>query len=385
MIEIKSENGKTGKIKNAYNFLIKAEKVNNHYFLTIDNEKYGPFARLFLSKQDNDDSILICYSPKESHIINITEKGINITKRNITALSQIKEYDSPSKKTNIQLLGNVNNYSIYFGNNQFFAFNNEDENKEIENCIKFDEYDDLVDYYKKNYAISLNSPKITALSLKLKRIFVNFDEIYEYINSLKTNDLTDELQLDIVMDRSIFKNIFIKARKACSKSPNSKDEIADLLNNGYVEFEYRTIEKLKQIFQEQYDKLNELVNNKATILKEECLLSLKEKDNFNFDILYETIAQIKITDLNDTARKEISAKRPLVTSIFSSVISSCIDKLAQQGIHIRDEYKMPKNLKAMYPDEYEVLWQLVDNRLPILYNEYFEYQKEKFSNLAKKH
>ena len=383
MIEIKLENQKNGKIKNSYNLPIIAEKTNNHFFVTINEKKYGPFARLFLAKQDNGDSIIIGYFPKESQVIRITKKGINVSKRCITSNSQLKEYDSPSKKSNIQLLGVINNYSIYFSDNQFFAINNEDENKNFDNCFKFDDFEDLVEYYREQN-ISLNSTKISSMALKVKRIFVNFDEIYNYVESLTINDLDEELQLDIVMERNIFKKFFSMAKKACSKTPNSQEDITNLLNSGYVELEYRSLEKLKQLFTEQYNKLNELVNNKSSNLKEDCLVSLKEKDNLNFDNLYKIIDEIRITDLNDTARKEISAKRPLVTSIFSSVISSSIDKLAKQGIHIREEYKMPKNLKTIYPDEYEVLWQLIDKRLPTFYNEYFEYQKERFSKLIKK-
>ena len=42
MKEIKLENGTNINIKNQYNFNILANKINNHFFLNISNEKYGP-------------------------------------------------------------------------------------------------------------------------------------------------------------------------------------------------------------------------------------------------------------------------------------------------------------------------------------------------------
>ena len=240
-----------------------------------------------------------------------------------------------------------------------------------------------MDYYKSKN-ISLYNQGIANQAAKLKRVFIKFDNFYGFINSVKASDLPEEIQLDIALDRTTFKPFFMLTRKECIKSVKSDEEASNLLRNGYVEFPYRSIEKFKSAFPLQYEKLNELISNKAISLKEECVCYLKEKDNINFDNLYNAISQVKISDLNDASRKEISAKRPLTPTIFSGVIGACIDKLKEQGIHIREDYKITKVLRTMYPNESQILWKLINNRLQDLYNEYVEYQKEKFNKMIRK-
>ena len=45
---------------------------------------------------------------------------------------------------------------------------------------------------------------------------------------------------------------------------------------------------------------------------------------------------------------------------------------------------MGKNFKAIYPEEFEELRLIAQERMPSLYEEYFEYQKQKFANMLKK-
>ena len=151
-----------------------------------------------------------------------------------------------------------------------------------------------------------------------------------------------------------------------------------------MKLDFKTIEKFKKSYPEQYETLINLVNSKSEELKEACIGNIKANDNIHFDELKEEIKKVKITDLNDTARREISAKRPLTTNIFSNILAAALTKLREKYPSIREEYNMGKNFKAIYPEEFEELRLIAQERMPSLYEEYFEYQKQKFANMLKK-
>lgn len=385
MKELKLDLGKSGKLKNTYEHPLKVGRNEEGYFIFVGDKKYGPFTNVFLEKEARE--VLIGYTPESTLIFSMDEKKVNIETNNLSAslleklndLLGIKEIE---EFKDCKLVGKANNYTIYLdpSNNFFLVSGN---TKPLSEYPKFYDYDELVRHYR-GRNVYVNNPVVAEYARNIKRVFIKFSDYNEFIATLSVNDLSEEIKLDIAAQRDIFKNILIQARDNCHKVVNNEQDANKLLSEGYIELDFKTIEKLKKSYPEQYEILVKLVNDKATELKDACIASIKANDNIDFEELKECINQVKITDLSDASRREVGAKRPLTPGIYSSILTAAFTKLRETHPEIREDYIMTKNFKVIYPGEFEDLRLIAQERMPSLYEEYFENQKQKFANILKK-
>lgn len=386
MKELKLEVGKAGNLKNFYEHPLKIGRNEEGYFIYTKDKKHGPFTNVFLEKGSNE--MLIGYNPSQTLLLVMEEKKINIEENALTApllekLNTLLGITKNDAFKDCKLVGKATNYYVYLdANNMFFIAENNNPSSLTESPRFFD-YEELVRHYRTN-EIYINNPVVAEQARKMKRVFIKFEDYNNFISNLKVEDLSEENKLDIVAQRDIFKDLLLQTRDNCHKVANSEEDANKLLNEGYIELDFKTIEKFKKSYPEQYETLINLVNSKSEELKEACIGNIKANDNIPFDELKEEIKKVKITDLNDTARREISAKRPLTTNIFSNILAAALTKLREKYPSIREEYNMGKNFKAIYPEEFEELRLIAQERMPSLYEEYFEYQKQKFANMLKK-
>lgn len=385
MKELKLDLGKSGRLKNTYDHPLKIGRNENGYFIFVGDKKYGPFTNIFIDRETKET--LIGYTSESTLIFTMDEKKVNIEENNMNAtlleklndLLGIKEIE---EFKDCKLVGKANNYTIYLdpSNNFFLVSGNI---KPLSEYPKFYDYDELVRHYR-GKDVYVNNPTISEYAKQIKRVFIKFSDYNEFIATLTANDLSEETKLDIAAQRDIFKGLLIQARDNCHKVVNNEEDANKLLSDGYIELDFKTVEKLKKSYPEQYEILVKLVNDKATELKDACIASIKDSDNINFEELKDCINQVKITDISDASRREIGAKRPLTPGIFSSILTAAFTKLREVHPEIREDYIMAKNFKVIYPDEFEELRLIAQERMPSLYEEYFENQKQKFANMLKK-
>lgn len=385
MKELKLDLGKSGRLKNTYDHPLKIGRNENGYFIFVGDKKYGPFTNIFIDRETKET--LIGYTSESTLIFTMDEKKVNIEENNMNAtlleklndLLGIKEIE---EFKDCKLVGKANNYTIYLdpSNNFFLVSGNI---KPLSEYPKFYDYDELVRHYR-GKDVYVNNPTISEYAKQIKRVFIKFSDYNEFIATLTANDLSEETKLDIAAQRDIFKGLLIQARDNCHKVVNNEEDANKLLSDGYIELDFKTVEKLKKSYPEQYEILVKLVNDKATELKDACIASIKDSDNINFEELKDCINQVKITDISDASRREIGAKRPLTPGIFSSILAAALTKLREVHPEIREDYIMAKNFKVIYPDEFEELRLIAQERMPSLYEEYFENQKQKFANMLKK-
>lgn len=383
MNEIKLNVGKAVKLNNPFNHEIKIGCSQKGYYIYINGQKSGPFYNIFLEKSLDGDKVLIGYTPSKSVFFRINEKGITSAEKadveiydlqsNATVVnSLIADANKEKLKDTCTLLGGVDTYSIYLdSNNMFFAVDNLEPLKPLDQYPKYDEYDDLLEHHKK-LGVSLYSKKIDDLANKIKRKFINFIDLHYYINNLKVEDLQDSLLIDIAADRDSFKDIFLQAKKVCSKIAKKEEDIAIFSNLGYVEYSYKGIDKLKILFPNEYESLRNLTKAKVEELKAKCISKLKEKDAIDFEKLYDCFNNIHISELEDKIKRELGSTRPLTPGIFAGLLSIAIDNYNQIGTPIREEYKTVKNFKVIYPKEYDELWHLLEKKRVKLYEEHLE-------------
>ena len=385
MKELKLDLGKSGRLKNTYDHPLKIGRNENGYFIFVGDKKYGPFTNIFIDRETKET--LIGYTSESTLIFTMDEKKVNIEENNMNAtlleklndLLGIKEIE---EFKDCKLVGKANNYTIYLdpSNNFFLVSGNI---KPLSEYPKFYDYDELVRHYR-GKDVYVNNPTISEYAKQIKRVFIKFSDYNEFIATLTANDLSEETKLDIAAQRDIFKGLLIQARDNCHKVVNNEEDANKLLSYGYIELDFKTVEKLKKSYPEQYEILVKLVNDKATELKDACIASIKDSDNINFEELKDCINQVKITDISDASRREIGAKRPLTPGIFSSILAAAFTKLREVHPEVREDYIMAKNFKVIYPDEFEELRLIAQERMPSLYEEYFENQKQKFANMLKK-
>lgn len=385
MKELKLDSGKSGRLKNTYDHPLKIGRNENGYFIFVGDKKYGPFTNIFIDRETKET--LIGYTSESTLIFTMDEKKVNIEENNMNAtlleklndLLGIKEIE---EFKDCKLVGKANNYTIYLdpSNNFFLVSGNI---KPLSEYPKFYDYDELVRHYR-GKDVYVSNPTISEYAKQIKRVFIKFSDYNEFIATLTANDLSEEAKLDVAAQRDIFKGLLIQARDNCHKVVNNEEDANKLLSAGYIELDFKTVEKLKKSYPEQYEILVKLVNDKTTELKDACIASIKDSDNINFEELKDCINQVKITDISDASRREIGAKRPLTPGIFSSILAAALTKLREVHPEIREDYIMAKNFKVIYPDEFEELRLIAQERMPSLYEEYFENQKQKFANMLKK-
>ena len=70
--------------------------------------------------------------------------------------------------------------------------------------------------------------------------------------------------------------------------------------------------------------------------------------------------------------------------MFHNILYVSLCKLQDIESTFIEDYKMGKNFKVVYPQEYESLWNLTLEKLPDLYDQFLKYQQEKFTKMLKK-
>lgn len=373
MKEIKLEINKAGSLKNQYNVSIKIGRTTKGYFIVTENNKYGPFEKVFIEKED--DVILIGSNQNESKLYRLCEDGLILEKKEtIDLFSKKQEFES------CRLLGQVNAYSIFFDdtNGKFFAVNNLTSIKQLSEYPKFDSYESLLNYYATNN-ISLNDKDIRSLVNKMKKIFIKIEDLIEISNNLSIDKIDEDILFDIVANRSILKKLYLSNRFRLLKIVMSEKIANDLLDNGYIEIKNTSFENLMKVFPEDMKKYTDIVESKISKLQSDTIEYIKRKDSFSFEEIVANINKISIVDLPVKIQAEISANRPLTNQIFSGILMFALDNTS----NIRNEYKVITNFKAVYPEQYDKLWEIAKLRLPDLYKEYYDERAKKIAKLLK--
>lgn len=392
MRELTMDIGRAGGLKNEYNHPIKVGHANKGYFIILNDLKKGPYSRVFLDKI-NDDLVLIGYSVSGSELFRIDKEGLTLIEKLNTPLTDLmpllnrlnKLVEESNKElfANCKLLGKIGYYSIFLDdNNKFFAVDTTVPLTELSQYSKFEEYEDLLTYYKEK-GIDLYSSTVANAANKLKRTFVKFEDLYSYISSLTLEDLSYEMKMDIVAERNIFKEVFNKAKKATSISVRTDEEADELIEDGYSELKHQSMEKLNQSYSAEFKKIGLLMEKMQKELKDDCIFSIKKEDNIDFETLNEYMKKVSMRDLPVKAHREFSARKSLNQTIFSCMLNSCFEKLKENGIVISEAYTSVKNFRMIYPEEFEELWRIALNKMPDLTQEYIEVEKEKFANILK--
>ena len=392
MRELTMDIGRAGGLKNEYNHPIKVGHANKGYFIILNDLKKGPYSRVFLDKI-NDDLVLIGYSVSGSELFRIDKEGLTLIEKLNTPLTDLmpllnrlnKLVEESNKElfANCKLLGKIGYYSIFLdGNNKFFAVDTTLPLTELSKYSKFEEYEDLLAYYKEK-GIDLYSNTVANAANKLKRNFVKFEDLYTYISSLTLEELPYDMKMDIVAERNMLKDVFNKAKKATAISVRTDEEANELIEDGYYELKHQSIEKISQSYPTEFKKIAALIEDMQKELKDACTISIKEEDAIDFKKLNECMEAVSMRDLPVKAHREFSARKALNQTIFSCMLNSCFEKLSENGIVINEAYTSVKNFRMIYPEEFEELWRIALNKMPDLTEEYIEVEKEKFANIIK--
>ena len=169
MKEINLDISKAVIIKTKYNYAIKIGRGNAGYFILSNNSKKGPFYRVFIYKEN-----IIGIFQNLKYIYKIEPQNF--------VLSQ-KEEIGVINFDNCRKLGEVNDYIVFIDDSidKFFIVNKNTYLPTSEDFPKFDDYDDLLDYYR-DKKIYLDNRELQICARKMKRFFIDFEYFYNYLD-----------------------------------------------------------------------------------------------------------------------------------------------------------------------------------------------------------
>lgn len=391
-MKINIEIGKQGKLKNKNNIFVKITRFETGYFIITENNKIGPFSDIFLEKKNDDELIVACVD-NDAYFYKLNSKGLSlkeIIKISTNMESDINNYlknNSLEELDNLfidcKLVGKKNKFSIYLdSNNDLFVVDSSLPLKDVDEYKKFEDYESLLKYYdEKN--IDLFIAETYNKTKKFYRNFINFNDFISYPKNLKINDLSHTELINIVTGKDFFKDFFYRAKKNYIKISKTDEKANEYLNNGYVELKYFSLDKMKENYSEEINEFIKCFEEKKLSFSQNAINFIKDNDSIDFEKLAQYLDKITISDIDIKAQREIGAKRPLTIGIFTSILTAIIDKYNEENTPIDDDYKMPKNLKAIYEDQYEILFNLTNDKMENLYNQLLVAQKEKFDKLIK--
>jgi hypothetical protein len=391
MREIELNVGTAAKIKNSFDNSIKIGHAKNGYYIIHNSKKNGPYLKAFVDFSKKEEIFLIGCSIEKSEIFRIDINGLTLVDTIITpfdelqqlakALNKIVKSNNSEHFKDFSLMGKVGHYSIYMDENQnFFAVDNLVPAKPVDEYPKFKDYLTLINYYKENYGISLYNQELSANINRYKKVFFNFTDYITYIEMLNTDELPEELLLQIAAGNNIFRSLFPLITSNASKTSYTDKESDRLISLGYIEMQYKNFDFFKNTYPKKMKELESLITEKASKLKSSAINSLRNKKLAQFSTLAGHIKSLKITDLNNYTRNEIGAKRTLGALIFNHILKAAAKK-ANIGI---EEGDIVKYIKHIFPEEYDTLWAAAESKMPDLYNQYLDYQKEKFDEMLKR-
>lgn len=379
MKELKIELNKSGRLKNKYDSVIKIGRNSKGCFIVAEEIKAGPFERIFIDRNDKGEELIVGYTPTETTYFRVNPKGINLDKQvkiSIEELTNTKKQEVSFE--GCDLLGEANGHSIFFNKEEgvFFAVNTLKETKNISEYSKFDSYEELIDFYKSR-GIDIHSKEIQTKANTYKKVLVNFDKLYEYIDNLHVEDLSDEILFDIVTGRNTVKKVFSLARPTFITEVKTEVKYNDLIREGYEEIKSTSYEAVSKSKTEEISKYIYLVENKIFNLKDDCVRTIKEKHPLDFNKLADYLRKVTIVEIPSGAQRELSAKRPLTRQIFLGIITAGLDRMKLEGIDVSEYYYSLTNISSVYPEEVEKLREIALERLPELYDQYFEERAKK--------
>lgn len=379
MKELKIELNKSGRLKNKYDNVIKIGRNSKGCFIVTESMKCGPFERIFIDKAPNGDELIIGYTPSETEFYRVNPRGINLDKQIKVSIEDLT--DSKKKEISFEgceLIGSVNGHSIFFNKEEglFFAVNTLKEIKDVNEYKMFDSYEELTDYYKENN-IDLHSKEIQSKANTYKKVLINFDNLYAFVNNLRVSDLNDEILFDIVAGRNTLKKIYSLARPAFIQEVKTERKYNTLIEQGYEEIKNTSYETVSKNKTEEISKYIYLVEDKLFDLKDKCISTIKKNNPLDFNKLADYLRKVTIVEIPSGAQRELSAKRPLTRQIFLGIITAGLDRMKLEGIDVSEYYYSLTNISSVYPEEVEKLREIALERLPELYDQYFEERAKK--------
>lgn len=377
MKEISLENGKARLLKNKYDIDVRVGKKDDKYFIIHNSKARGPFEKIILEDDNENELTIMGYNHETSKIYCINEEGLSLIKKEKIDLENYKR----EKKgfNNCTFITNINNYSIFLDNksNKLFVVNSDENLKNVDDYMKFNTFNELKNYYIEQKNIYLRDPRLTASLSKNMSLFIRFSDLYKDIINLNLSELPDDIIFDILADRSVFKKIFdVEKEKLIVYVPSNSSKEQELIDANYTKIKYIGYETLLKSNFSEIDTFNNLLQNRIKDLKNDAPLYLKESDEIDFYKLELLMSSLSIKDLPCKVCSEIGANRPLTKGIFLSMLCACFEKLEKEGYTIRYGYRNLTNFSICYPNQYSILWGIALDKLPSLYTEYFEERKK---------
>lgn len=379
MKEIKLDIGKGTRLKNEYNLPVKVGRKENGYYVIFDRKGKGPFEKIFVDKSDDGDELIVCYNKEESKTYLIDIYGLTLAKKEKISLEKLcaPKPRKPISFENCELLLSTRDHYIFYNdeNDVFFAATYEDESKNISSLKTFKSYDELVEYYRQIEHIDLFNHSVSTILKKKLKTFINFKDLNFKATTLNLTNLSEDILFDLAAEKNSLKKIFDFHKNGSVTTTYSSKKESELLVNGYTKTSSITFDSLCQIHSDQMKFYCDILLNKLSNISLDCAYYLRKTDNIDFGKLREFLDHISITNLSRKAGAEISAKRPLTKGIFSEMLEFAFDKLEKEGTTIKQGYRKLINLKNIYPEEYEMLWQIAAYKQNDLYNEYFSIKR----------
>ena len=373
------ENGKARLVKNAYDIEVKIGRKNDNYFIIHDSKSRGPFEKIFLNKTDIGN-VIIGYNKEESKFYTINKDGLKLIKKEQLNIEKTPNINENIEFDNCKLVVKFNELFVFVDNSsgKLFIVNSKQKIKDLSDYPKFTTYDDLLNYCKDQFKISINTMQTRSLISKEAHLLIKFKDLYSSAINLSLDHLPDEILFDILTDRIVMKKIFDLQKKELFVHVYGDQKVAELIEDGYTTLKVSTLDTLLRNYPEQMKPYFDLLQTKIEELKRNCLTHIKKTDNIDFYKLESFLYNLSIKDLPRSSIAEITANRPLTRGIFMSMICACFDKLEKEGNSIKQHYRVTNNFKVTYPHEYSILWDIACKRLPDLSKEYFDERKKLF-------
>ena len=374
MKELQLEVGKGGKLKTSYDYHIKIGRTNTGYTVQAGEQKLSSCERLFIGKTPDGKEVITTYSSKGTKIYLVTETGLLLDRSMQVSPELLEKVQYRSVDfAPYPLMGMVNQYSIYFDNDRgnFFVVNSFAKTLTADEYPRYETYEQILETYKEKN-IDIYSKDIKTRINKLKKTFINFNNLYEKVKNINIEELDDEIIFDLAVGRQTHKKLFSTYRDEFISEAITEEEFKNLSNKGYSEITASSYDILCKSFPQELDNFAQIITSNSEKLQKEAINHLKNKYPIDFEIFEKCIRQVSINDVSSSARKEITARRPLTKQIYSGILQAAMKKSG----NISDYYEAIANFNAIYPEESEKLWNICLELLPNLCDEYFN-EKEK--------
>lgn len=379
MKEIILDNGKALLLKNKYEMNVKIGKRDNSYYIIHNSKARGPFKKILLDSA-NAENVIIGYNDEERKFYSIDSTGLKLIKKEKINLDE--ETNHTINLDNCTLVSTIDSYSIYINENtgKLFVIDTKGKKNTLSTYKEFDTYEDLINYYKQNYDISLFGIEARAVLSKEAHLLIKFKDLYSSTIQLKPDDLSEDILFDILTDRFAIKKIFDMQKRKLFTTIYGSKKSNELIEQGYKELTSSTYENILKRYPDEMALYYDLAQNKINELKPNCSSYIKQTDDLDFCRLESHLHKLSIKDLPKQSITEITANRPLSKGVFLSMLCACFDKLEEEGSSIKQGYRKSNNFKYTYPNEYSRLWNIASSKLPELSNEYFEIKRKLLYN-----